>query len=82
MAVYPSSKASDVLALLRKKLGYEIYSQKGSHRKMRASQRPDILFSYHEGATVPPGVLRKILEVDVGLTEEEALAVLGRKGRS
>lgn len=73
-------KASKLLRLLKSKLGYVVHSQKGSHRKMHASQRPDILFSYHEGVTVPPGVVRKILINDVGLSEAEAQQILGMKG--
>lgn len=74
---YPSMKAKAFVALLCRELGYEIYSQKGSHRKMRSSQHPDILFSYHDGDTVPPGVVKHILLKQVGLTEEEARNVLG-----
>jgi predicted RNA binding protein YcfA (HicA-like mRNA interferase family) len=72
-------KAAQMLRYLRS-LGYLVSSQRGSHKKMRASQRPDILFSYHDGATVPPSVVKKILLTDVGLSEAEAMKLLGMKG--
>lgn len=76
MAVYPSLKARQLLRVLAK-LGYTIVSQEGSHRKLAAEGRPPILFSYHDGVTVPPGAVRKMLERDAGLTETEALRALG-----
>lgn len=74
---FPSMKANDLLAvLLREPLNYEIIRQNGSHRQLRASGRPNVLFSYHSGATVPPRTVRKILVKDVGLDADEALALL------
>lgn len=74
---YPSMKASKLLGILKTDLGYEIKKQTGSHRKMQSPQHPDVLFSYHDGASVAPGVVRKILEKDVGLTATEAQQLLG-----
>lgn len=75
---YPSMKARALQRVLeREPLAYSVHRRNGSHRVMRAPGRPQILFSYHDGATVPPGVVRKILTQDVGLTDEEALALLG-----
>lgn len=37
---------------------------------------PSLTFSFHDSATIPPGLVRKILIKDVGLTEEEALKLL------
>jgi predicted RNA binding protein YcfA (HicA-like mRNA interferase family) len=77
MPQFPSMKARALLAvLLREPLGYEIVRQSGSHRVLRAADRPEILFSYHDGATVPPGVVRKILVKIVGLDEDEAVGLL------
>lgn len=74
---FPSLKAGDLLSVLeRKPLNYEIVRQAGSHRVMRAPNRPQILFSYHDGATVPPGLVRKILTRDVGLTDVEVWELL------
>lgn len=61
MPKFPSMKAAALVAILEKEpLGYSIVRQKGPHRTFRAKERPQILFSYHDGATVPPGVVRKI----------------------
>jgi predicted RNA binding protein YcfA (HicA-like mRNA interferase family) len=74
---FPSMKANDLLAvLMRAPLSYTIVRQEGSHRQLRATGRPGLLFSYGKGATVPPGVVRKILVKDVGLSAEEALSLL------
>jgi len=75
MAVFPSKGAGQMLRIL-KKIGYRVSRQEGSHRVMTCPQRPDILFSYHGNVTVPPGVVRKILVKDVGLTEQDALKLL------
>lgn len=70
-------KANDLLAvLMRAPLNYEIVRQKGSHRTMEADGRPRVRFSYHDGATVPPGVVRHILVKTVGLAADEALELL------
>ncbi|WP_433008639.1 type II toxin-antitoxin system HicA family toxin [Kribbella sp. CA-294648] len=74
---FPSVKADALLAvLLRAPLKYKIVRQNGSHRVLRSEGRPQILYSYHSGATVPPGVVRKILVDSVGLDEDEALDLL------
>jgi predicted RNA binding protein YcfA (HicA-like mRNA interferase family) len=74
---FPSMKAAALLAVLqREPLGYEIVRQKGSHRHLRAKGRPPVLFSFHDGATVAPGLVRKILVGTVGLTEDEARSLL------
>lgn len=78
VAQFPSMKARDLeRLLLRAPLNYAVERRHGSHRVLRASGRPQILFSFHDGATVPPGVVRKILVRDVGLSEDEALALVG-----
>lgn len=79
MAVYPSLKARRLLAMLAT-LGYTTYSQSGSHRKLRAEGLPSLTFAFHDGVEVPPGLVRKILLKDVGLTEAEAERLLGMKG--
>lgn len=77
MAVFPSVKADDLLAVLtRAPLNYEMVRRNGSHRVLRSPDRPQVLFSYHQGATIAPGVVRKILVGTVGLSEEEALQLL------
>jgi len=68
--------AALLTVLLREPLRYSIVRQNGSHRVLRSGGRPPLLFSYHGGATVPPGVVRKILVQTVGLDEDEALELL------
>ena len=48
----------------------------GSHRTLEAKDRPKLLWSYHDGAEVPPGVIRKYLVKQIGLSEADALALL------
>jgi predicted RNA binding protein YcfA (HicA-like mRNA interferase family) len=71
---FPSLKAKKMLAILqREPLGYEIKRQKGSHRKLESRNGyPPLGFSFHDRVTIPPGLVRKILVQDVGLTLEEA----------
>lgn len=73
-------KATQLVRLIRRELGYEIVRQRGSHKHMQSPHHPDILFSYHDGVSVPPGVVRKILTKDIGLTDAEARRLLGMKG--
>lgn len=70
-------KAAALLAvLMRAPLNYGIVRQNGSHRTLKSEGRPRILFSYHDGVTVPPGVVRQILVKTVGLDEDQALELL------
>lgn len=78
MAQFPSMKARALERILRRPpLGYKLVRQKGSHRHFVAEGLPPLTFSYHDGASIPPGVVRKILLRDVGLSEVEALILLG-----
>lgn len=76
--MFPSLKSGRLLAVLqRKPLEYVVVHQAGSHRKLRSPHGfGDVMFSWHDGATIPPGAVRKILTKDVGLTEQDALALL------
>jgi predicted RNA binding protein YcfA (HicA-like mRNA interferase family) len=77
VAVFPSMKAGKFLSVLRREpLGYEVTRQKGSHRTLEAAGRPKLLWSYHDAADVPPGVIRKYLVSEIGLSEAEALTLL------
>lgn len=71
-------KAKKLLGVLtRKPLSYRVHHQKGSHRTLRSEEGyPEILFSFHDGTTIAPGAVRKILTRDVGLEEHEALQLL------
>jgi predicted RNA binding protein YcfA (HicA-like mRNA interferase family) len=74
---YPSLKARRLLAILRAKpLGYVVVRQAGSHRRLEAEGRPALLFAFHDGATIPGGMVRKILIKDIGLNDDEARQLL------
>jgi predicted RNA binding protein YcfA (HicA-like mRNA interferase family) len=76
--VFPSLKARQLLSILKRApLNYSIARQNGSHRLLEsASGYPDLRFSFHDRQTLPPGLVRKILVDDVGLTPEEATGLL------
>lgn len=77
MNPFPSMKAQRLLAVLeRQPLGYEVVRQSGSHRRMQSPGRPPLTFAFHDGATVPSGLVRKILVKDIGLDEEQARKLL------
>ena len=77
MPDFPSMKARELLAVLtREPLNYEIVRQRGSHRRLSAPGRPSLTFAFHDSATIPRGLVRKILCRDVGLSEDDALKLL------
>jgi len=77
MARFPSLKAKALLAVLRRPpLAYEVERQRGSHRRLVSATYPPLLFSFHDRADIAPGLVRKILCRDVGLSEAEALDLL------
>jgi predicted RNA binding protein YcfA (HicA-like mRNA interferase family) len=53
-----------------------VVRQTGSHRRLEAPQRPPLTLAFHERATIAPGLVRKILVDDVGLTDAEARRLL------
>jgi predicted RNA binding protein YcfA (HicA-like mRNA interferase family) len=70
---FPSLKARALLAVLsREPLNYRVVRQVGSHRRLEARDRPSLTLAFHERTTIAPGLVRKILVDDVGLSEEEA----------
>jgi predicted RNA binding protein YcfA (HicA-like mRNA interferase family) len=74
---FPSLKAKRLLAVLEKKpLSYRVTRQSGSHRRMEAPGRPPLTFAFHDKATIPAGLVRKILVRDIGLAEDEARKLL------
>ena len=74
---FPSMKAERLLRVLESKpLRYRVVRQKGSHRRLKSRHYPSLTVSYHHGATVPPGVVRRILVKDVGLSVQEARGLL------
>jgi predicted RNA binding protein YcfA (HicA-like mRNA interferase family) len=57
-------------------LGYRVARQTGSHRRLGAPGRPPLTFAFHDNATIPSGLVRKILVRDIGLAEDEARKLL------
>jgi len=70
-------KAKRLLAVLeREPLNYRVSRQSGSHRRMEAPGRPPLTFGFHDKATIPSRLVRKVLVRDVGLAEDEARKLL------
>lgn len=46
---------------------------------MKAKGRPPLTFAFHDGQNVPPGLVKKILTKDIGLSEEDIRDILGQK---
>lgn len=77
MAPFPSLKAKKLLAILeRSPLSYRVVRQSGSHRRMESPLYLPLTFAFHDKATIPAGLVRKILVRDVGLAEDEARKLL------
>lgn len=74
---FPSLKAKKLVRVLEAQpLGYRVVRQKGSHRKLEAPSHPPITFAFHDNQTIRPGTVKDILCNQVGLAEQEALALL------
>lgn len=74
---FPSLKAGRLLAVLcREPLGYSVRQEGTSHRRLTAPGRPTLTFAFHLKATLPGGLVRRILVRDVGLSTEEAREVI------
>jgi predicted RNA binding protein YcfA (HicA-like mRNA interferase family) len=76
---FPSMDANMLLRILmREPLAYRIVRQKGSHRRLvSANGYRTFTFAYHS-RTVRGFRVREVLVDEVGLTEDEALAILRR----
>ncbi|QKV74522.1 type II toxin-antitoxin system HicA family toxin [Amycolatopsis sp. Hca4] len=74
---FPSMRGRELLRhLQRQPLSYTEGPSKGSggsHRLLTSDQFPTLLFAFHDGAEIPPGLVRKIFTKDIGLTKDEAL---------
>jgi predicted RNA binding protein YcfA (HicA-like mRNA interferase family) len=73
---FPSLKASALLAVLCRELGYEIVRRRGSHRRLEAEGRPTLTFAFHDSASLSPGEVRDILVKQARLSQDEALKVV------
>jgi hypothetical protein len=51
-------------------------TQRGSHRKMQAPNRPTVIFAFHDNQTIRPSTVKDFLCDQVGLAERDALALL------
>lgn len=76
---FPSMKATKLRQILKKRLGYRLVpkSGHGSHVFLEAEGRPRILWAFHNGVTLAPGLVRTVLTRQAGLTLEEAREVVG-----
>lgn len=74
---FPATKAKRLLAALeRQPLGYRTVRRVGSHRRLESPTYPPLTFAFHDNATIPGGLVRRILTRDVGLAEDEARGLL------
>ncbi len=78
MADFPSMKWRDFKRVLeRRPLDYHVDRQRGSHVKMISTAgHPTLRLAFHDRATLAPGLIRSILVKNIGLDEDEALALL------
>lgn len=78
---FPSLKSGQLESILfRKPLSYEVVRQSGSHKTLESSNGyPPLGFSWHDGVDLPPGLVRKVLTKDVGLSNADALAAIRGK---
>jgi predicted RNA binding protein YcfA (HicA-like mRNA interferase family) len=77
MAQFPSLKAKRLLRILiSDPLNYEVTRQAGSHRRLQADGRPTLTWAFHDGRTLAPVEVRRVLVHHVGLAEDEALQLL------
>jgi predicted RNA binding protein YcfA (HicA-like mRNA interferase family) len=73
MGKFPSMRWRDMYRLLaREPLNYREARRAGSHRWLVSDGYPPLILGGHESETCSPNAVRKILMIQVGLTEEEA----------
>jgi len=77
LGAFPSMRWPQLERILtRTPLNYVITRQAGSHKTLEAEGRPTLRLSFHDQQELPPGLVKKILVQDVGLTVDEALTLL------
>jgi predicted RNA binding protein YcfA (HicA-like mRNA interferase family) len=76
MGEFRSMGARELYRLLERELDYQVDRQTGSHRTMKAPGRPTLHLAFHDRQSIPPGLVRKVLVRDVGLSVDEAKALL------
>ncbi len=77
-ADFPSMRWPALRRVLeREPLTYTVARASGSHLTLKsAAGYPDLHLAFHERQEIPPGLVRKILCRDVGLSKEDALRLL------
>lgn len=77
MSAFPSLQARRLLRLLTSEpLAYVEVRRSESHRRLKSPGRPSITWAYHNGRTLSPREVRRVLVEQVGLEEDEALRLL------
>jgi predicted RNA binding protein YcfA (HicA-like mRNA interferase family) len=78
VADFPSMRWPELRRVLeREPLRYRVARQTGSHRQLKSEAGyPDLNLAFHDRQELPPGLVRKVLCRDVGLSEPEALELL------
>jgi predicted RNA binding protein YcfA (HicA-like mRNA interferase family) len=78
MPDYPSMRWPELRRVLeREPLGYVATKVRGSHVKYESPNGfPPLRLAFHDRSEIPPGLVRKILTRDVGLTDEVATGLL------
>lgn len=78
---FPSMKARQLRRVVDR-LGYvRVRKGSGSHQRLEALGLPPITWAFHDGKTLAPGEVRKVLCAQIGLDTEEALALVSKKFR-
>lgn len=77
MPTFPAMKWPQLKRVLeRQPLDYRVTKQSGSHRTMESDSHPTLWLAFHDRAELAPGLVRKIMVKDIGLSEDEALELL------
>jgi predicted RNA binding protein YcfA (HicA-like mRNA interferase family) len=74
---YPSLKPAQLLKRLRE-IGFEVEpeSKGGGSHVWVSNGEIRLRWAFHKGATISPGLVKKILTRDIGLTDDEAKELL------
>jgi predicted RNA binding protein YcfA (HicA-like mRNA interferase family) len=75
MSKFPALSGKQLIAVLNKKLGFEVVRIKGSHHFLRHEDGRSTVVPVHAGETIGPGLLSKILR-DCELSREQVQALL------
>ena len=69
MSNWPSTKAGRLLSALQR-IGWTVKRQSGSHRTLERPGWPDVVFAFHDGEEIGPGMLARVAK-RTGLTPED-----------